>query len=153
MSDIICVIIFFTTFPRYFSLRWTCRLLGLFLDPEDGGDMFLRNISLSWNYTMLQPRILYCSKRPMHFSSPPCMSYLFTLISTLLQALSYTAIFLFASKNTLLCLVYNECNTSECNPLKVHWRKGGAYCLELQNRKISRERNKEKYTTDSVKYL
>jgi hypothetical protein len=32
-------------------------LLGSFLDPEDGGDMFLRNVScLSTDYTALCPR-------------------------------------------------------------------------------------------------
>jgi hypothetical protein len=32
-------------------------LLGLFLDPEDGGDMFLRNVGwLSSDYTALCPR-------------------------------------------------------------------------------------------------
>jgi hypothetical protein len=32
-------------------------LLGLFLDPEDGGHMFLRNVGfLSTNYTALSPR-------------------------------------------------------------------------------------------------
>jgi hypothetical protein len=32
-------------------------LLGSFIDPEDGGDMFLRNIGwLSTNYTALHPQ-------------------------------------------------------------------------------------------------
>jgi hypothetical protein len=31
-------------------------LLGLLLDPEDGGDMFLRNIWLSPNYMALRRR-------------------------------------------------------------------------------------------------
>jgi hypothetical protein len=32
-------------------------LLGLFFDPEDGGDMFLRNVdSFSTDYTALHPR-------------------------------------------------------------------------------------------------
>jgi hypothetical protein len=36
-------------------------LLGLLMDPEDEGDMFLRNIVPSPIYTALQPRILYFS--------------------------------------------------------------------------------------------
>jgi hypothetical protein len=36
-------------------------LLGLF-DPEDGGDMFLPNVSgISTDYMVLYPRIQYCS--------------------------------------------------------------------------------------------
>jgi hypothetical protein len=36
-------------------------LLGLFFDPEDGGDMFLRNINwLSTDYTALYPRRQNC---------------------------------------------------------------------------------------------
>jgi hypothetical protein len=31
-------------------------LLRLLFDPEDGGDMFLRNVALSPNYTALQPK-------------------------------------------------------------------------------------------------
>jgi hypothetical protein len=33
-------------FPTCFHVAY---LLGLFLDPEDGGDMFLRNIGLTFN--------------------------------------------------------------------------------------------------------
>jgi hypothetical protein len=33
-------------------------LLGLIFDPEDGGDIFLRNVGLSLNCTSLQPRRL-----------------------------------------------------------------------------------------------
>jgi hypothetical protein len=37
-------------------------LLGLFLDPEDGGSTFLRNVSeLLSNYTVLHPRREYSS--------------------------------------------------------------------------------------------
>jgi hypothetical protein len=34
-------------------------LLGIHFDPEDGGDMFLRNIGLSPIYAALQPRRYY----------------------------------------------------------------------------------------------
>jgi hypothetical protein len=30
--------------------------LGLLFNPEDGGDVFLRNFGVSSNYTALQPR-------------------------------------------------------------------------------------------------
>jgi hypothetical protein len=45
----------------YQAVLATCfragSLLGLFLNPEDGGDMFLRNVSrLSTDYTALYPR-------------------------------------------------------------------------------------------------
>jgi hypothetical protein len=33
-----------------------CFLLALFFCPEDGGDMFVRNVGISPNYTALQPR-------------------------------------------------------------------------------------------------
>jgi hypothetical protein len=38
-------------------------LRGLFFDPEDGGDMFLRNVYLfSTDYKALYPRIIYVAK-------------------------------------------------------------------------------------------
>jgi hypothetical protein len=37
-----------------------CFLLGLLLDPEGGGDIFLRNVSwIPTDYTALYPRRLY----------------------------------------------------------------------------------------------
>jgi hypothetical protein len=36
-----------------------CFLLGLFFGPVDGSDMMLQNVTLSPNYTMLQPRKVY----------------------------------------------------------------------------------------------
>jgi hypothetical protein len=36
-------------------------LLGLFFGPEDGGDMFIRNVGLSPIYTASQPRRPYTS--------------------------------------------------------------------------------------------
>jgi hypothetical protein len=38
-----------------------CFLPGLFFGPVDGSDMLLQNVTLSPNYTMLQPRKLYPS--------------------------------------------------------------------------------------------
>jgi hypothetical protein len=39
------------------AIRAAGFLLGLFFDPEDGGDMFLRNVGrLSKNYTALYPK-------------------------------------------------------------------------------------------------
>jgi hypothetical protein len=39
------------------ALLAACQLLGLFLDPEDGGYMFLRNVDLlSTDYTALYHR-------------------------------------------------------------------------------------------------
>jgi hypothetical protein len=40
-------------------------LFGLPFSPEDDGDMYLQNISLSPNYLALQPRKLYSSWSPM----------------------------------------------------------------------------------------
>jgi hypothetical protein len=37
-------------------------MLGLFFNPEDGDDIFLRNIELSPNCTDLQPRRLHLSQ-------------------------------------------------------------------------------------------
>jgi hypothetical protein len=43
-------------------LLHSSRLLRLFLDPEDGVGMFLRNVSgLLSNYTVIRPRISYIS--------------------------------------------------------------------------------------------
>jgi hypothetical protein len=36
-------------------------LLGLLFDPEDGGDVCLKNAKLSLNYIALQPTRLYSS--------------------------------------------------------------------------------------------
>jgi hypothetical protein len=38
---------------------------GLLFNPEDGGDMCLRNIRLPSNYTALQLRKLYSSQSPL----------------------------------------------------------------------------------------
>jgi hypothetical protein len=38
-------------------------LFGLLFDPENGGDMFLRNFGFSPTYKALQPRTLYSSLR------------------------------------------------------------------------------------------
>jgi hypothetical protein len=38
-------------------------LLGLFFDLEDGGDMFLRNVGLSPNYTALQARRMFLDSK------------------------------------------------------------------------------------------
>jgi hypothetical protein len=38
-----------------------CFSLGLLFDPENGGDMLLRKVGLSPNYTLLQPRRPYCT--------------------------------------------------------------------------------------------
>jgi hypothetical protein len=37
-----------------------CFLLGLFFDPDYGGDMFLQNTVLYLIYRVLQPRIQLC---------------------------------------------------------------------------------------------
>jgi hypothetical protein len=39
-------------------------LLGLLFDPEEGDDIFLRNVSLSLKYTALRPRRPYSSQLP-----------------------------------------------------------------------------------------
>jgi hypothetical protein len=44
-------------------VRSTCQTeLGLHISPEDGGNIFLQNISLSLNYMALQPKRSYSSK-------------------------------------------------------------------------------------------
>jgi hypothetical protein len=40
-------------------------LLDLLIGPEDGGDIFLRNVQLSLNYTALQHRRQYAPQPPL----------------------------------------------------------------------------------------
>jgi hypothetical protein len=48
----------------------TCFMLGLFFDPEYGGDMFLRNVGwLSTGYTLLYLRKYNCTKSTCNFVS------------------------------------------------------------------------------------
>jgi hypothetical protein len=54
-------------------------LLGLFLDPEEGGDMFLRNVGrLSTDYNALYPRIYKSSKPPVWEPQILCIIQLIT---------------------------------------------------------------------------
>jgi hypothetical protein len=41
---------------------FTGFFFGVFFDPENGGDMFLRNVGLSPNYTALKPITPYSSQ-------------------------------------------------------------------------------------------
>jgi hypothetical protein len=43
-------------YSRCQKKQTTCCLLGLIFDPENGGNIFFRNVWLSPNYTMLQLR-------------------------------------------------------------------------------------------------
>jgi hypothetical protein len=57
-------------FARFEALLAACFhvgfLLGLFFNPEDGGNMFLQNVGLlSTNYTALYPRRWKSPKPPL----------------------------------------------------------------------------------------
>jgi hypothetical protein len=61
----------------YYQLH-TGVFLGSFFDPEDGGDMILRNVGcLSTDYTALYPRRQYYSKRPEYLKLKRCTAFLY----------------------------------------------------------------------------
>jgi hypothetical protein len=47
---------------------WIASAAWLFLDPEGGGDTFLRNVGLSPNYTTLKPLRPHCPMRTSNSS-------------------------------------------------------------------------------------
>jgi hypothetical protein len=49
------------------KLSWARSLLGSLFEPEDRGDMFLRNVELSQKYTVLQQRRPYSKKQLFSF--------------------------------------------------------------------------------------
>jgi hypothetical protein len=51
-------------------------LLGIFFEPEDGGDISLRNVSLSPKYISLEPKTSYCShNRSENLLSNKCLHF------------------------------------------------------------------------------
>jgi hypothetical protein len=79
----------------------------------------------------------------------PTYSHNFDIIT---RPSAIRTIFLFSTNKTLLCLVQISIIFRKCNTLKFHRFIGREYFLKLQNRKISHDRNKEKYNSGSVKY-
>jgi hypothetical protein len=64
---------------KWEALMSSCHIsggffLGIFSVPEDGGDMFLRNMNLSLNYTQKALFYSYCSDIPI-----PSMALVFTV--------------------------------------------------------------------------
>lgn len=64
------------TRAEQFAVCFSWFLLSLQFDPEDGGNMFIRNVGFSPNYTVLQPRrpySFYCINNL--FTEEPCSYY------------------------------------------------------------------------------
>jgi hypothetical protein len=95
-----------------FSLHIMLFLLGLMFYPKDGGDICLRNVGLSPNYTALRRENLKSNK------IRTCLFYVGFEV--------FTAV-------VMKSIVFWD--MTPCSPLSVNRRFGGTYRLHLQGRK------------------